>query len=258
MNERVPDRYEVLAIGAGLIGVLVAIVVLGTWLAWVQLGSGSPGLGGRSDADVLAGAQHPTSDIRAMLAAPAEDTGLQVEQRFSRLVLSVPQSVCDSFAPADQPDADWHQSAWRASQWECFASFEAGGVVNGGSARAPSGQGYQLFVILRGGERLIHSLRIKLSLEASASGSAGFAHFHTLYGAVAARLGIVLPPVFQSNLDSKDWAQFVHRDFVATWSREYGEPARYDLTIDFAAQGGKYLRLVEEATVPSANRQVAD
>ena len=255
MSDKVVDEFSIRIVGiflAGLLAVLL-LMMLGVGLYYFVPSIFEP----RRPSDQM-NASTPTGMsawgrkmLREQIAAPEA----QVAQSFKGTGLPDPASLCRSFAPASQPDALWHQSTWNPSQWECFASFGPQVVTSEARGAPALGEAYQVFIILRGTSLRLDSLRMKLSLHDESSRTTGFAHFRVVYDTVISKLGLNLPPVFQNAVGENDWSQFVQNDYVVTWSKEYGEPPRYDLSIQFATNRGKFLALAGKPP-PVPNKQM--
>ena len=137
-----------------------------------------------------------------------------------------PERICDSLDKAGFANLGWKTAEVAGTGWECMARTDEADIVDTTSN--------SLFYMLRGrGGQRIGNARLKINLPDPENGKLMLEQAQEFVRFFSQQIGLSAPPEILRAIKETEPARVVLHDATYTLKREFGDPPRYNLSIEF-------------------------
>ncbi|MFI0843538.1 DUF6030 family protein [Mesorhizobium sp. IMUNJ 23232] len=205
-------------------------------------------------------ADQPVTVTKAILATPEPtrfrpgflSSNVDSPHPFRPLIGKDPERICENLDGAGFANLGWKPAEVAGTGWECMARTDEADIVDTSSN--------SLFYMLRGrGGQRIGNARLKINLPDPANGASMLDQAQEFVRFFSEQVGLAAPPEILRAIRDTQPARVVLRDATYTLKREFGDPPRYNLSIEFGPSPYSFyqtadLRISGEAglTLPPA------
>lgn len=145
---------------------------------------------------------------------------------FRPLIGKDPERICENLDGAGFANLGWKPAEVTGTGWECMARTDEADIVDTSSN--------SLFYMLRGrGGQRIGNARLKINLPDPANGASMLDQAQEFVRFFSDQVGLAAPPEILRAIRDNQPARVVLRDATYTLKREFGDPPRYNLSIEF-------------------------
>jgi hypothetical protein len=145
---------------------------------------------------------------------------------FRPLIGKDPERICDSLDKAGFANLGWKAAEVAGTGWECMARTDEADIVDTGSN--------SLFYMLRGrGGQRIGNARLKINFPDPDNGKPLLEQAQEFVRFFSEQVGLPVPPEILEAIRDTQPARVVLHDATYTLKREFGDPPRYNLSIEF-------------------------
>ncbi|MDQ6434976.1 DUF6030 family protein [Mesorhizobium sp. LHD-90] len=163
---------------------------------------------------------------------------------FRPLIGWDPERICDSLDGAGFANLGWKGAEVAGTGWECMARTDEADIVDTMSN--------SLFYMLRGrGGQRIGNARLKINLPDPANGTPILEQAQEFVRFFSEQVGLSAPTAILRAIRDTQPAKVVLRDATYTLKREFGDIARFNLSIDFGPSPYSFYQTADLDLAPA-------